>query len=151
MKKVYLLILTILFIIPFKVKAATTPRVLTLEAKSTGTTIKYNGTIEEGSHAVMCKLYNSDKEEVDLLSSAVDNKEFSGSFTVSESDKYKVACANYEGGDIKEVEVKMVVDKTNPPTYDAGITASIIVLAVGIIGIVGVLVYLKKKKNIETK
>ena len=101
MKKLYLFLISLLLIIPFSVYAATTPRVLTLTAKSSGTTINYEGTIEEGSHAVMCKLYNSDNQEIDLLSSAVDNKAFEGSFENVEKGKYTVACANYEGGEIK--------------------------------------------------
>ena len=105
MKK-FSVLLIILLLFPFiYVEAASTPRVLTLDATTSDTTITYNGTIEDGSYAVMCKLLNNNNEEIDLLSSSVTNNSFEGSFVVSEKVNYKVACANYEGGDIKEVEV----------------------------------------------
>ena len=105
MKK-FSVLLIILLLFPFiYVEAASTPRVLTLDATTSDTTITYNGTIEDGSYAVMCKLLNNNNEEIDLLSSSVTNNSFEGSFVVSEKANYKVACANYEGGDIKEVEV----------------------------------------------
>lgn len=110
MKKVSLLLITIILVIPFlSVKAAVTPKVLTLDATTNGTTISYNGTIEDGSSAVMCKLYKGD-EELDLLSSAVEDNNFSGSFTVTTKTTYKVACANYEGGDFKELTVSLSDD-----------------------------------------
>ena len=98
----------------------------------------------------MCKLYNADKEEVDLLSSAVDSKEFTGSFSVKEKGDYKVACANYDGGEIKEAKVTFSEnskDKNNPETYDQGITIYIILIAVAVIGIVWLIVYKNKKKK----
>ena len=69
MKKIKLLVLICLFVFPFiRVDAATTPKVLTLEGTTSGTSISYNGTTEEGSTAVMCKLLNTDSEELDMLS-----------------------------------------------------------------------------------
>lgn len=150
MKKINLLILTVLFALPLVVKAAENPKVLTVEATANGTTIEYKGTTEEGVSAVMCKLRNEKDEEVDLLSSAVDNKEFTGSFTVKEKGDYKVACANYDGGEIKDAKVTVTETakgKTNPDTYDSGITTSIILVVIGVLGVVGVLAYLKKKKK----
>ena len=146
MKKFNLLILTVLLIVPFYVKAATTLNVLTVEAEVKGSTITYNGTTEDGVYAVMCKLYNADKEEIDLLSSAVDNKKFNGEFTVSKKGEYKVACANYDGGEIKEAEV--TVKQDNPKTYDAGIIGYAILIAVCVIGIVGIVIYMKRKNKV---
>ena len=150
MKKVSLLILTILFVLPITVKAASNPKVLTVEASAKGTTINYNGTTEEDSHAVMCKLYDSKNEEVDLLSSAVENKEFTGSFTVKEKGDYKVACANYEGGEIQSAKVTVTEsakEKNNPDTYDAGILVYIVLIVFAVIGIIWLVVYKKKSKN----
>ena len=142
MKKINLLILTILFALPFTVKAASNPKVLTIETNDKGTT-------EDNAHAVMCKLYNSKDEEIDLLSSAVDSKKFNGKFEVKEKGNYKVACANYEGGEIKEAKVTVtesVKDKYNPNTYDSGIVLYIVLIAAAIIGIVWLIIY-KNKKN----
>ena len=153
MKKIRLLILTVLFAIPFTVQAATSPSVKTLEATTSGSTINYNGTMEDGSTAVMCKLYNSDNEEIDLLSSAVDDHAFSGNFANIASGTYNVACANYEGGEVKKVEVVITDSVTtettsnNPKTYDAGLTKPIAILTISAIGIVGSIVYLKKKQK----
>ena len=150
MKKLYLFLISLLLIIPFSVYAATTPRVLTLTAKSSGTTINYEGTIEEGSHAVMCKLYNSDNQEIDLLSSAVDNKVFEGSFENVEKGKYTVACANYEGGEIKNIDVTISEETTknttsNPKTFD-NIFMWISLLGISILGLLIVIFKLKKSK-----
>lgn len=106
MRRINLLVLIFIFMIPFiYVEAATGARVLTLDADDSGLTITYNGTVEDGSHAVMCKLLNSNSEEIDLLSSAVLNNKFEGLFTVDSKATYKIACANYEGGEFKEVVV----------------------------------------------
>ena len=147
MKKISLFIVSILLIIPFAVNAAENPSVKSLEAKANDSTITYNGTMEDGSHAVMCKLYKGD-EEVDLLSSAVDNNNFEGEFTVTEKGDYKVYCANYEGGAITTADVtvsKVEEDnKSNPKTFDA-IVIFISILVVSIIGFV-VTIALKKRK-----
>jgi len=148
MKKINLLILTVLFLLPFTVKAVDNPKVLTIEANAKGTTIEYNGTTEDSVYAVMCKLYNSDKEEIDLLSTAVDNKTFAGEFTVKEKGNYKVACANYDGGEIKEAKVTVTKNaKDNPNTYDSGIIVYLILIVACITGIIVVLVYKNKKKK----
>ena len=120
MKKI-MVILIILLVMPVCVLAATTPQVLTLTADSSKKDIYYKGTIEENSYAVMCKLYNDKDEEIDMLSSAVDEGKFEGNFTVEENGNYKVACANYEGGEIKTVDVKVdgVEKESNPKTGDA--------------------------------
>lgn len=120
MKKI-MVILIILLVMPVCVLAATTPQVLTLTADSSKKDINYKGTIEENSYAVMCKLYNDKDEEIDMLSSAVDEGKFEGNFTVEENGNYKVACANYEGGEIKTVDVKVdgVEKENNPKTGDA--------------------------------
>ncbi len=113
-EKIGIVLVSLLFI-PLSVLAADY-KVKTLNVKASGTTINYNGTMENGSHAVMCKLYDKDSKEIDLLSSAVDNNNFEGSFEVSNGGEYKVACANYEGGLIMEKTV--VVSSKNPKTSD---------------------------------
>ena len=113
MKKLKLFILTLLLILPFSVLAISYPKVLTLTAEVDGNKINYSGTIETGSHAVMCKLYNSQDEEIDKLSVAVNNFEFEGMFTTTTTGNYKVACANYEGGEIKTTNVSIEEE----PTY----------------------------------
>ena len=130
------LLVFVLFLIPICfVSAATNPKVVSLTATADNNTIKFNGTMEDGSHAVMCKLYNTSDEELDLLSTAVAESKFEGTFTVSEKGDYKVACANYEGGDItiastnvEKVVYKITFDPNGgtvknldvPATMDAG-------------------------------
>ena len=162
MKKFNLLFLTILLTIPFRVNAAT-PSVKTLEVESTGSTIKYNGTMEDGSTAVMCKLYDTSDTEIDLFSSAVDTNAFSGSFTNVADGTYDIACANYEGGQLKKVKVTVennennTTDNTdstidNPKTYDAGIRNSIILLTISTMAIISYTIYSKKTiKNKENR
>lgn len=164
MKKISLFIISILLIIPMSVLAAEI-NVKTLKATATGTTINYNGTMEDGSYAVMCKLYKGD-EELDLLSSAVENNSFKGSFTAPSSGEYKVACANYEGGELKSVDIIIESEektttnddtsatktsakedkKSNPKTYD-GIMKFVVVLSVAIIGFIVTVVLKKRKVN----
>ena len=104
MKKLGLLLCG-LFILPLGVFAASNPKVTEINTKVDENVISYTGKTEKGSHAVMCKLYNSKGEEVALLSTAVDNTNFKGEFNAPNPDTYTVACANYEGGELKTVEV----------------------------------------------
>ena len=129
MKKLVLLIA--LLFIPVCVSAAEY-KVESLDATASTGTINYNGTMEDGSHAVMCKLYNSKGEELDLLSSAVNEKKFEGSFEVSAKGTYKVACANYEGGAIVEKTVEVTAVK-NPKTSDN----IVLYVTLGVIALLG--------------
>ena len=155
MKKIFLIIA--LFIIPTCVFAADLPKVTKLDAILSNKEIKYNGEVEDGSYAVMCKLL-SDEEEIDLLSSPVSDNKFDGSFTVSDNGDYEIACANYEGGEIKKVsvttddktkeeetkeEVKDEVKEANPKTGDNIVTY----VTLGILSLIGLtLAYLFKKR-----
>ena len=147
MKKI-IFVLTLLILIPMSVFAATTPRIITLEANATEGEIKYNGTVEPNSYAVMCKLYNEKDVELDLLSSPVSEEKFDGNFTVTESGNYKIACANYEGGEIKTTEVTVKLTETkeeNPKTGD-NIVLYMTIAGIAVVGlVVGVLVVKKRK------
>ena len=151
MKKLGLLLCG-LFILPFGVFAASNPKVTEINSKVEGNIISYTGTTETGSHAVMCKLYNSKDEEIDLLSTAVDNTKFEGEFIVSEIGTYTLECANYEGGELKKVDV--VVEKitdeknnaeNNPKTGDNYVSL-IIILGVSVIGLALCAIYFKSKQ-----
>ena len=147
MKK-YLLSLIVLLIFPVVAFAA--PKVLTVDSKADGYKISYTGTAEDGVTAVMCKVLDEEDNEVDMLSSAVDKNKFEGEFEVTVSGDYKVACAKYEGGAIVTSKVTVDVntdDIDNAKTFDAGITTSLILLAVSSIGIAAVLVVKKKSKK----
>ena len=140
MKKISLFIVSILLIIPFTVSAAEY-KVVELNASSENTTIKYDGTMEAGSTAVMCKLYDSSSNELDYFSSAVDNTKFNGTFTAPKDGEYIVKCANYEGGDLKEatVTVGSTTSKTskNPKTGDNILTfASLMIISLVGLGVV---------------
>ena len=144
MKKLGLLIL--LLVLPFAVNAATSINVKSLDASVSGTTINYNGEMEDGSVAVMCKLYDGDNE-IDYLSSQVNSNKFEGSFSVDKAGTYKLRCANYEGGEIKEVEVTTTENKTNPTTGDAIYTY--IAIGAGALIVIGIIVVIltRKKKD----
>ena len=151
MKKISLLVLTILLLIPFTVFAAATPRVLTVDAEADGSTINYKGTTEDGVYAVMCKLYDSSDNEVDLLSSSVDNKKFEGSFSNVAAGTYTVSCARYEGGDIVSDDVTIAgALATNPKTSDNILTYVLILLA-SLAGVVLGTLYIRKTKKLKTK
>ena len=117
MKKSYLIIFALLLVIPFSVFAETTPKVLTVTAENSSSTINYTGTTEDGVYAVMCKLFNSSDEEIDMLSSSVDNNTFSGTFANVSEGTYNVGCARYEGGDVKRVEVIINSDDVEEKEY----------------------------------
>ncbi len=145
MKKIYLFVL-LLLIIPFVVNADTNPKVLTLDAKESGKTIVYNGTMEDGAHAVMCKLLDSNSKEIDMLSSAVEDDKFSGTFNIEENGTYKVSCANYEAGETKVVTVSFSngVNSKNVKTGD-NITFFIVTAVASLVTII-LLFILKRKK-----
>lgn len=154
MKKIFLIIA--LFIIPTCVFAADLPKVTKLDATLSNKEIKYNGEIEDGSYAVMCKLLNDKEEELDLLSSSVSNNKFEGTFTVNENGDYQVACANYEGGEFKTVDVKVdnetkienkveeAKKETNPKTGD-NIGTYVTLSFISLIGLSSI-IYLKRKR-----
>ena len=150
MKKILTFIIGLIIFIPFSVKAIA---VNELNATISGNTITYNGTMEDGSYAVMCKLLDKDSNEIDMLSTAVDSNKFEGTFTVESNGDYKVSCANYEGGDIKTVDVKVetATETTTTgettktvPTGD-NVKTYVIIAMVSIIAIAGATVYLKKR------
>lgn len=147
MKKIFVLIA--LLLLPIGVFAATEPKVVEVAAEVDGNRVKYRGTTEDGVTAVMCKLFDTEGEEVDQLSSAVDNKEFLDEFTNVAKGKYTVSCAKYEGGEFatsEEVEVVEEITANNPQTFDGGIVANIVILTLSIAGITGAVIYLKKKR-----
>ena len=139
MKKVLLALL--LIILPVTVFAE--PAVTKLELSNDKQTITFKGEMEDGSLAVMCKLYNSKDEEVDLYSTSVDEKKFEGSFIVTANDTYKVSCANYEGGEIKSETI--VVKNANPKTGDS-IYLYLTIGFISIIAIIGCTKFFKKEK-----
>ena len=147
MKKLGLLLM--LFILPLSVSAASV-NVKSLDATIEGKTIKYSGEMEDGSVAVMCKLY-SGGEEIDYLSSAVDSNKFKGEFVVSSNGTYKVACANYEGGDFKIEEVEVKEETTEeekqeitPNTLD-NILNIVAIAGVSLAILVGITLYIRKE------
>ncbi len=113
MKKI-VTILALFFLLPVVVFAQD-PVVNTLEAEVNNNDISFSGTVDVESHAVMCKLYDDEDNELDMLSVAVDNGEFAGAFTITETGDYRVACANYEGGAFRSDEV--TVDEITVTTY----------------------------------
>ena len=149
MKKILCLIIS-LFFIPIFVNAEN-PKVLSLKVENSGLNIKYSGTTEDGSHAVMCILFDKDSNEIDKLSSAVDNKQFKGELLANEDGSYTLSCANYEGGDFNSVNViistkeqKSAANVKNPKTIDNILIYSGLGL-IAIIGIVSTKIYFKKK------
>jgi len=148
MKKYVLLLIIAIFPFAFA-SAATAPQVVSLETTVEGNVIKYNGEMEDGSFAVVCKLVDKDDKEVQDFSSAVDNHKFSGSFTVETAGDYTVRCANYEGGIVKGATVtidSIAEAQSNPPTGDSIYTYGIIA-GIALIGIGIVVVILTKKKK----
>ena len=147
MKKISLLMLLILLIVPLNVRAAEI-KVLELDVSAKDNTIKYNGTMDDGATAVMCKLFNSEEDEVDKLSSAVDGHKFAGEFTIDKNDTYTIYCANYEGGAIssKEVIVSEIKELVAPKTGD-NILTYVGIGAIGLIGIAASVIVFKKRKN----
>jgi hypothetical protein len=147
MKKYVLLLMIAIFPFVFA-SAATSPQVVSLETTVEGSTIKYNGEMEEGSYAVVCKLFDKDDNELQDYSSAVDNHKFEGSFTVETNGDYTVRCAHFEGGIVKgaEASVNDIPTSTNAKTGDA-IMIYVAILAISLIGAgIGAFYLVKKSK-----
>ena len=132
MRKYIILLLTIFLVSPLSVFATEKPKVLTVEASLEGTRITYSGTTEDGVVAVMCKLYDEDTTEIDMLSLSVDNNSFEGTFTVSGTGDYTVSCANYDGGAIvnDDVAVEEVVATTYTVTFNTDGGSEIVAVTV---------------------
>ena len=147
MKKLGLLLM--LFMLPLSVNAASI-NVKTLSVSVEDKIIKYSGEMEDGSVAVMCKLYNGE-EEIDYLSSAVDSNKFEGKFTVTSDGTYKVACANYEGGEFKSIDVVVKEETTEeekqevtPNTLD-NILNIVAIASASLATLIGLSFYIKKQ------
>lgn len=140
MKKLITLLLAVALLTPV-VKAAEL-NVKELTTKTENNSIKYSGTTDEGVLAVSCSLYNSENEEIDISSNAVNNNTFEGIFTVTKEDTYTVKCANYEGGKIVTATEKI----ENPATGDKVLKYGII-LGACVLGLAGLTVYTKKNKK----
>ena len=163
MKKVALFIISLLLIIPFTVKALD-PSVTNVNADVNGSTINYAGTAEDGVIAVMCKLYDSNNNELDKFSIAVSENAFSGTFEVESNGEYKVSCARFEGGAVKSATVTVAGASTvtttttanvaqtskNPKTND-GILNYVYILVVGVIGMIFGALYIRKTKKLKSK
>ena len=147
MKKYVLLLMIAIFPFIFA-SAATSPQVVSLETTVEGSTIKYNGEMEEGSYAVVCKLFDKDDNELQDYSSAVDNHKFEGSFTVETTGDYTVRCAHFEGGTVKgaEASVNDIPTSTNPHTGNS-IMLYVGLLVVAIVGAGIGIFYLAKKSK----
>ena len=125
MKKKLLLILWVLLVLPLTVRADGDPNVTSLDthAEDGGNIIIFGGTTENSSHAVMCKLYDDEDEEIDKLSVEVTNEgtngTFGGSFLAPSIGDYTVSCANYEGGNIETDNVTVTtMTKITVTFYD---------------------------------
>ena len=157
MKKIILALLILIF--PVTVFAAVPPIVSKLELSNNKGVIKFSGETAlppeysngEPAYAVMCKLFNSEEDQVDILSVEVNEDKFEGSFTVNKNDTYTVYCANYDGGEIKSETIK-VDDIVNPKTGDL-IELYCLVFAFCIAALILALMapkYLKKRKGTKT-
>ncbi|MEE3342925.1 MAG: InlB B-repeat-containing protein [Bacilli bacterium] len=125
MKNKLLLIFSLLLVLPLTVMAAGEANVTSLDthAEDGGNIILFGGTTENSSHAVMCKLYDNQDEEIDKLSVEVTNEgtngTFGGSFLAPSVGTYTVSCANYEGGNIVSDDVSVTeMTKVSVTFYD---------------------------------
>lgn len=121
MKKILTSILLIMLLIPLGVKAEAGVDVKTVTATINDNTISFEGTTQDDSVAVMCKLYgeSSSTEDIGKLSVEVDNATFSGSFVAEETGTYTVSCANYDGGTIVSDEAVVETMATYTVTFNA--------------------------------
>ena len=124
MRKRLLLVLSFLLILPLSVRAEEGVNVKTVEATVNNNTITFNGTTQDDSVAVMCKLF-SGATEVYKLSVEVNNKTFTGSFVAEETGTYTVSCANYDGGTIVSDEAVVSALETFTVTFNTNGGSSI--------------------------
>ena len=115
MKKVLVIIALFLLAIPLTVNAALAGEVETITVKENGSKVEFSGTTDDNPiFAVMCKLFEGDKE-VDKISVEVADKKYEGEFTKVPNGTYKVSCANYGGGTFKSETIFLAI-LNNPPT-----------------------------------
>ena len=145
-----IVLLTPLFII----KAATTPKVLTLDAEFKNNKLNVSGTSEDGVLAVAIFVY--DEKEQNLLAtqttSVTDDNKYNDIIEI-ESGNYVIKAVNYDGGEY--VVKKLTSSKTNtntkttnPKTYDSILKYSILFI-ISVSGIIVVALRLRKQKQIK--
>ena len=91
--------LAVIALAPVCVGAASTPRILSLNASQSGGTISVDGTAEVNMLAASISIYDSAGTNLLALETAqVDNGAFSHSLAIEEGN-YKVCAANYDPGE----------------------------------------------------
>lgn len=100
MKKILYSLFLLVVLIPLGVRALENTDVSILNVEVNNNVISFNGAAGPESFAVMCKLYNSNEEEVAKYSVEVSNQTFAGNFIAPQIGNYTVSCANYSGGTI---------------------------------------------------
>lgn len=158
LSKYLLIIMLSLFIIPLVNVNAASLDVKTINATINNNKISVDGTVDNGVLAVVILVYEEDGTTlVTMKTTSVDsNDKYSDTIEVTSGKKYVVKAANYDGGTYVTTKVDGSINKNNnsnnssneknPQTYD-GIMTWIVIGLVSISGIVGTIVY-RKKKNI---
>lgn len=149
--KYLLVIMLSLFVIPFVSVKAASLNVKTINASIINNQLSVDGTVDNGVLAVAILVYEEDGTTlVTMKTTSVDsNDKYSDTIEVTSGKKYVVKSANYDGGTYVTTEVDGTVNndnEKNPQTYD-GLMTWIILSLLSLGGIVGTIVY-RKKKNI---
>lgn len=148
-KKILLPIFAFLLLMVSMVNVnAASLNVKTLEVSIKNNILDVSGTTDNGVLAVTVMVY--DENETNLITmetTAVDSSnKYSKKINLTDG-KYIVKTANYDGGDYLKKSVEPQSNSVkNPQTYD-GIMTWIVIGLVSVSGIVGTIVY-RKKKNI---
>lgn len=144
MKKILsVLFIGLITILPLNVNAK---NISTLDVTSKDNKISVSGTTENGVLAIAVLVYLND-DLIHMETCSNNNNKYSCELTKSfEKGEYIIKVADYEGGDYISKNININITENNPQTGD-NIINSIIIGGLSILGIIGSIIYFKKKEN----
>lgn len=145
MKKILLVLVTILSFAFISSVSAAELKVKTLEASMDGTKITATGTTDEEMLAVSVIVYDeAGTTFIKMESGQVDDGKYNVTIDgFEEGKKYMVRVANYDGGDFLE---QLVPDETKTPDTGDDIYTFIIIGTLSVVSLLGITIY-KKRLN----
>lgn len=155
MKKIILFIVATFLLLPFTVNATT--NITNLSANYSNRSVKITGDTSDSILAVAVVLYDSTGTNIlRMVTDSVSSNTFNTKIDNIDLDvesTYIVKVANYDGGNYYETSFKVVNNAEtieNPQTEDT-LISSIVIGGLSILGIVGSVLFLNKKKKITSK
>lgn len=146
MKKILLFVIAVFLVLPMTCNASSD--ITNLSASYSNKNVIVTGSTSDSILAVAVMLYDGTGTNVlRMVTDSVSNDTFDTTIDSInlEAGTYIVKVANYEGGDYYETSFKVSTQSIDNPQTNDNILKSIVISVVSILGIIGCIVFLKKR------